>query len=234
MAKRSPRDFSALEAKLGYQFRDVSILEQALTHISALSGSSADEPHFQRLEFLGDRVLGLIISDSLYRRFPTEDEGSLSKRLADLVRKETCASVAQVWEVGPYIRMGHGEKQSGLRKKTALLGDVCEAVIAAVYLDGGIDAARALVERGFGDQLDRAPAKQRDAKSALQEWALGLGLPIPLYREVSRSGPDHAPQFIIAASVEGYAPAEGEGASKKAAEHAAAARFLEREGVLGS
>jgi ribonuclease-3 len=231
MARRPVLDLAELEGSLGYAFRDRSYLSQALTHISALPGTPANGPHYQRLEFLGDRVLGLVIADLLYHRFAGENEGQLSRRLADLVRKESCAVVAEGWGVAPYIRLGTGEKLSGMRKKSALLGDVCEAIIAAVFLDGGFEAAKKLVEDSFGPRLMMAAEARRDAKSALQEWAMGRGLAIPVYREVGRSGPDHAPVFVIAVDITGYESVEAEGPSKKVAEHAAASAFLRREQI---
>lgn len=231
MARRPALDMAELEASLGYQFADRDVLMRALTHISALPGTPANGPHYQRLEFLGDRVLGLVIADLLFRTFPEENEGDLSRRLADLVRKESCAEVADQWGISPFIRLGTGEKLAGMRKKAALLGDVCEAVIAAVYLDGGFEAARGLIERSFGPRLSVSQRSRRDAKSALQEWAMGKGLVVPIYREVRRTGPDHAPVFVIAAEIPGFLSAEGEGASKKVAEHAAATAFLRREGI---
>lgn len=230
MARRK-NDLSALEEAIGYEFADRKPFEQALTHISALHGTPANGPHYQRLEFLGDRVLGLAVADLLYRSFPKATEGELSRRLAHLVRRETCAEVGAAWNAGAFIRLGSGEKQSGLRKKEAILADVCEAIIAAVFLDGGFDAARALVERSFGPKMIEPGRSVRDAKSTLQEWALGLGLPAPTYREVERTGPDHAPVFHVEAIVEGREPGLGEGRSKRLAEQAAAAAFMEREGI---
>ena len=231
MARRPALDFADLEASLGYRFRDRSLLERALTHISALPGTPADGPHYERFEFLGDRVLGLAVADLLFAAFPDETEGALSRRLAALVRKETCADVAGEWGVAPYVRLGVGERQSGMRKAASLLGDICEAVIAAVYLDGGFEAARALVDRGFGGRLAAALTSKRDAKTALQEWALAQGLPVPVYEEAGRTGPDHAPVFVMAAMVEGHPSAAGTGGSKKIAEQAAAAEFLRRAGI---
>ena len=143
--KRTTRDLTDLENQIGYHFKDRSVLEQALTHVSAVKAPVTAQSHYERLEFLGDRVLGLAISELLYRTFPEEDEGVLSRRLAALVRKESCAEVAENWGVSPFIRLGSGEMQSGLRKKGVLLGDLCEALIAAIYLDGGYDAARRVV-----------------------------------------------------------------------------------------
>ena len=229
--KKPTLDLATLETAIGHQFSDRTLLERALTHVSALKVPSPHGPHYERLEFLGDRVLGMAISDLLFRSFPEEDEGALSRRLASLVRKETCAAIAEHWGVSPYIRLGLGERQSGLRKKGVLLGDICEAIIAAIYLDAGYDAARLCVERAFGKLLHGSNASKRDAKSALQEWALAQGLPVPVYREIGRSGPDHAPLFVMAAVVEGYQPVEAEGSSKRHAEHTAAEAFLAREGV---
>jgi ribonuclease-3 len=231
MARRPTLELSELEDNIGHNFADRDLLVRALTHISALPGTPASGPHYQRMEFLGDRVLGLVIADMLYRSFPLENEGDLSRRLADLVRKESCAEVAEAWDVSPHIRLGTGEKQSGLRKKGTLLGDVCEAIIAAIFLDAGLGAARSVIERSFGPKMMVSLRSRRDAKSALQEWAMGKGLTIPVYREVGRTGPDHAPVFLIAAEITGFAPVEGEGQSKKTAEHAAAAAFLLREGI---
>lgn len=231
MAARRKTDLANLEETLGYAFADRDHLERALTHISALAGTPANGPHYQRLEFLGDRVLGLVVADLLYRQFPDATEGELSRRIGHLVRRETCAEVARDWKVAPFLRLGTGESQSGLRTKDALLADVCEAIIAAVYLDGGHEAAYQLVARAFGPKINEPGRQTRDAKSTLQEWALGRGLPAPRYREVERSGPDHAPVFVIAAIVEGLEPCNGTGASKRAAEHDAAMTFLRREGI---
>jgi ribonuclease-3 len=232
MARRPKPDLAVLERSIGHVFNDRALIDRALTHISALPGTPANGPHYQRLEFLGDRVLGLAVAEMLYRAFPKASEGELSRRLGHLVRKETCAEVAMQWDVGPFIRLGIGESQSGLRKKEAILGDVCEAVIAAVYLDGGFQAAQALVERAFGPKMSEPGRATRDPKSMLQEWALGLARPVPVYEERVRSGPDHAPMFRIAALVEGFEPCDGEGRSKRLAEQAAAEAFLRREGVL--
>jgi ribonuclease-3 len=230
---RSKTDLATLEATLGYTFQNRKLIERALTHVSALPGSNAAGPHYQRLEFLGDRVLGLAVAEMLHRSFPEASEGELSRRLAHLVRRETCAEVAITWGVGPHLRIGAGEKRTGLRNKDAILADVCEAIIAAVYLDGGFESAQALVLRAFGPKMNEPGRSVRDGKSTLQEWALGRGLPVPVYQETGRSGPDHAPLFRIAAVVQGFEPCEAEGPSKRIAEQAAAAAFLAREGVTG-
>ena len=220
-----------LEATIGHSFADQELLKRALTHVSAIIG-----PHrgasYQRLEFLGDRVLGLAVSGLLYEKFPDADEGDLSRRLAALVRKETCAEVARDWDVGPHLRLGGGESHTGGRQKTAILGDVCESIIGAVYLDSGYEAARQLVVRSFSGRMKTPRRPLQDAKTSLQEWAQARGLPPPAYREINRSGPAHAPEFIIAVAVQGFDPLEATGTSKRAAEQAAARSFLEKEGIL--
>lgn len=227
----SRKGLAGLEEAVGHRFADRALLERALTHITALSGTPVDGPHYQRFEFLGDRVLGLAVAEMLFRRFPEATEGELSRRLAHLVRRETCAEVARAWDVAPHVKLGPGERQSGLRRKEALLADVCEAILAAVYLDGGFAAAQAVVEAAFGPKMAEPGRSVRDAKSALQEWAMGRGLPAPTYREVGRSGPDHAPVFRIEAVLDGFEPAGAEGKSKRLAEQAAAVAFMAREGL---
>jgi ribonuclease-3 len=186
---------------------------------------------YQRLEFLGDHVLGLVISDMLFRAFPRADEGELSRRLADLVRRESCADVARAIELGAALRLGASEANAGGRLRTAILADVCEALIGAVYLDGGYAEACRLVERLWGERM-RAPVRPlRDPKTILQEWAQARGLPTPTYREVERTGPHHDPQFRVAVMLPNREPAEGLGRSKRTAEQAAAGAMLEREGV---
>ncbi|MGQ4272558.1 ribonuclease III [Terrihabitans sp. B22-R8] len=222
---------AALEQRLGHSFSDPSVLDRALTHISAASTERARTESYQRLEFLGDRVLGLIVADMLYATFPDVPEGELSRRLAELVRAETCAEVADELEIGAAIRLGAGEASSGGRRKRALLADVCEAVIAAVYLDGGFAAARPLVERYWRERMMHPRRPLRDPKTALQEWAQGRGLPIPVYREVERTGPDHHPLFRVEVSIGGHGTAQGEGRPKRVAEQSAAKVLLEREGA---
>lgn len=221
-------DLARLEAKLGHVFADRSLLETALTHMSA-EGSRLGS--YQRLEFLGDRVLGLSIADMLFVRYPQAEEGDMSRRLADLVRKETCAEVAIAWDLGSFLRLGEGEILGGARKNKAILADACESIIGAVFIDGGYAAARGLVERGFGERLLKPVRPLRDAKTVLQEWAQGRGYPTPTYSERGRSGPDHAPLFRVAARIAGLADAEAEGPSKRLAEQAAAETFLRREGL---
>jgi len=221
---------SALEKTIGYRFKDRDLLDRSLTHISAIAGGNRANS-YQRLEFLGDHVLGLIISDMLFRSFPKADEGELSRRLADLVRRESCADVARAIELGAALRLGASESNAGGRTRTAILADVCEALVGAVYLDGGYDAGAKLVEKLWGERM-RAPVRPlRDPKTILQEWAQARGLPTPTYREVERTGPQHSPEFRVAVILPNKEPAEGLGGSKRVAEQAAAAAMLKREGV---
>ncbi|WP_036257608.1 ribonuclease III [Methylocapsa aurea] len=225
---RQNEDIGALEARIGHSFADRGLIGAALTHVSAANGSRRET--YQRLEFLGDRVLGLVISQMLYEAFPAADEGELSRRLADLVRKESCAEVALEWGVQAFIRLGESEKQTGAAN-AAILGDICESIIGAVFLDAGYDAARALVAGAFEARMRSPRRPLRDPKTALQEWAQARGLPTPLYRETARRGPDHAPEFTISVEVAGYRCAEATGFAKRLAEQAAAADFIAREGI---
>jgi ribonuclease III len=230
MSRRTVTCRRELETRIGYEFTDKLLLESALTHISALSGKSRSGS-YQRLEFLGDHVLGLVVSDMLFRAFAKADEGELSRRLADLVRKEACAEVGRKIDLGAAIRLGASEANAGGRQRTAILADVCEALVGAVFLDGGYGAAAALVEQLWGERL-RTPARPlRDPKTVLQEWAQARGLPTPSYREIARTGPHHDPEFLVAVDLAEFTPAEGMGRSKRAAEQAAAAAMLTREGV---
>ena len=229
MARRAPVDRAALEGRLGHRFADPGLLERALTHVSAAAGD-ADRSN-QRLEFLGDRVLGLTVSEMLFEAFPAAPEGELSHRLSRLVRRETCAEIAAAWDDGPFLILGPGEGRSGGRRNRTILADVAEAILGAVFLDGGYRPARELVERALADRV-RAPERpERDPKTALQEWAQGHGRPTPTYAVVERTGPDHAPHFSVAARIDGIGEAVGAGGSKRAAEQSAAEALLTREGV---
>ncbi|MGJ4885817.1 ribonuclease III [Bradyrhizobium sp. SZCCHNS3052] len=224
---------AAIEARIGHHFADPSLLSTAFTHVSALKSSKKRGDSYQRLEFLGDHVLGLIVSDMLYRSFPSADEGELSKRLADLVRKESCADVAKSLGLLDDIKLGAVGAGAGARLRKSVLGDVCEAVIGAIFLDGGYTAAAGFVERNWTERMHKPRRPLRDPKTVLQEWAQGKGLPTPVYREVERTGPHHDPQFRVAVDLPGLEPAEGVGGSKRAAEKVAASVMIEREGVSG-
>ncbi len=212
-----------LSGRLGHEFRDPSLLVRALTH-----GSRGGEGDNQRLEFLGDRVLGLVVAEALLEADPKADEGRIAPRFNALVRRETCAEVARGIDLGAGLKLGRSEMIGGGRKKEALLADAMEAVIAAVYLDGGLEAARAVILGLWRDRIAQAPEDARDAKSALQEWAQGRGLTPPDYVLIGREGPDHQPRFVIEARLSTGEAERAEGTTKRAAEHAAAAALLGR------
>jgi ribonuclease-3 len=228
---KGAKDRAALEERIGHSFADKELLERALTHISALSGGSRTNS-YQRLEFLGDHVLGLVVSDMLFAAYARANEGELSRRLADLVRKEACAEVAKEMDLGPALRLGSSESGAGGRTRTTILADACEALVGAVFIDGGYDAAKALIEKFWKERMLRPQQALRDPKTMLQEWAQARGLPTPAYQEISRTGPHHNPKFKVAVALPDRAPAEGTGTSKRAAEQAAAATMLTREGVV--
>jgi ribonuclease III len=222
---RLPRD--PLLARIGYAFRNTDLLEEALTHVSvSLPGGKS----YQRLEYLGDRVLGLVISELLFETFPKATEGELSRRLADLVRKETCADIARLWGLGEHIRLGEGERRSGARKRDAILGDACEALLGAVFCDGGFEAARTLIRAHWQARMHQPVTAPKDPKTRLQELVQAKGLSVPRYVDIGRSGPDHAPEFEVAVMVDGHAEARGRGPSKRVAERSAAETWLAREG----
>lgn len=225
------RTHEKLQARLGYRFADPDLLDRALTHSSAVAPSKRIQHSYQRLEFLGDRVLGLVVADVLYRKLPRANEGELSRALNALVRKETCAAIARELDLGSELVLGDSEARTGGAQKEAILGDAMEAVIGAVYCDGGLGRAFEIVERLFGEHVGQAGTDRADAKTTLQEWAQGRGLEPPFYEEVERRGPDHAPEFTIAVRLDGFDAAEASGPSKKLAEHKAAERFLIREKV---
>jgi ribonuclease III len=223
-----------VEELIGHVFADQMLLTTALTHVSALKNPAERARSYQRLEFLGDHVLGLIVSDMLFRTYPNADEGELSKRLADLVRRETCAEVAKNMGLLDAIKLGAvGAGDASDRLRHSVLGDICEAVIGAVHLDGGYPAAQKMVESAWGERLRKPMRPLRDPKTVLQEWAQGKGLPTPTYREVERTGPHHDPQFRVTVELPGMESSEGIGSTKRAAEKAAALMLLKREGVPG-
>ncbi|MDB5506476.1 MAG: Ribonuclease [Devosia sp.] len=225
------RNHQQLEARLGYRFADPDLLDRALTHSSAISPGKRVERSYQRLEFLGDRVLGLIVADLLYRKRPKSNEGDLNRSFVTLVRKESCAAIARDLNLGEEMYLGESEARTGGMENEAILADIAEAVIGAVYCDGGLGRAYEMVERLLGDQVDQAINLRPDAKTTLQEWAQGRGLDPPTYVEVERRGPQHAPEFTIAVKLENFEPIDANGPSKRIAEHKAAERFLVREGV---
>jgi ribonuclease-3 len=232
--KNLRRKAKAVEGQIGHVFADSKLLTTALTHVSALKNPSDRWGSYQRLEFLGDHVLGLVVSDMLFRAYPNADEGELSKRLSDLVRRETCAEVAKAMGLLEAIKLGAvGAGDASDRLRRSVLGDICEAVIGAVYLDGGYPAAQKMIESAWAGRLRKPMRALRDPKTVLQEWAQGKGLPTPTYREVERTGPHHDPQFRVTVELPGMEVAEGLGSTKRAAEKAAALSLLKREGVPG-
>jgi len=218
-----PPDLIALSQRLGYRFRDEGLLLEAVSHASIARVSS-----YERLEFLGDRVLGLVIADMLFHHFPQEPEGLLARRHAVLVSQDSLARVAEDLELAAHLRLSAGEEEGGGRSNPATLADVCEALLGALYLDGGLTAARALIERLWRPLLEADQQPPQDNKTALQEWAQGAGLSLPHYLDADRSGSDHEPLFTVRVIVEGEPPAEGQGRSKRAAAQAAAGALLER------
>jgi ribonuclease III len=224
---RPLRDLAVLQARIGHLFRQPALLEHALTHVSGVRGANVRAQSYQRLEFLGDRVLGLAIAEMLSLHFPDAEEGELARRMAELVRGETCAEIAVEWDVGPNIRLGAGEAQTGGRKRQTILADVCEALIGAVFLDSDYPAAKAVIEAAWKGRMLQPSGDRRDAKTLLQEMAQGRQLGTPVYREVSRSGPAHRMMFAVAVDVPMLGSAEGTGASKREAEQAAAQALMD-------
>jgi ribonuclease-3 len=218
-------DLTALQERLDYRFQNPALLTEAVTHPSMSSANRSDN---QRLEFLGDRVLGLVMAEALLAADTGAREGQLAPRFNALVRKETCADVARDLDLGAVLRLGRSEMLSGGRRKEALLGDATEALIAAVYLDGGFAAAKTVVLALWGARVSNVEADARDAKTSLQEWAQSQGLQPPRYVEIDRSGPDHAPLFTIEARLANGDSAQAQAGSKRLADQAAAKALMAR------
>ncbi len=230
---------------IGHVFARPELLAEALTHPSALpaarrqgrstgrrrprrASSGAPRGDYERLEFLGDRVLGLVIAHLLWRGFEDEQEGPLTRRLTHLVRRDALARVAAAIGLDRHLILSPAEAAAGAARNPGILADVLEAVIAAIYLDGGFPAAVGFIERFWEPLIAEMAAPPSDPKTVLQEWAQGRGLPLPAYELVATSGPDHAPHFTVAVRVAGQAEASATASSKRAAETAAAAALLER------
>jgi ribonuclease III len=227
-----------LAAILGHDFRDETRLNEAVTHPS-LAGfgqrqgpGKRDGSPYERLEFLGDRVLGLVIAEWLLERFPDEREGMLAKRHAGLVNRDVVGEVAESIQLGRFLRLSPAEEAGGGRANVTILADACEAVIAALYLDGGLEAAERFIRRAWTGSVEREAAPPVEPKTALQEWAQGRGHPLPAYELIEQSGPAHDPLFKVRVAVEGVEDAFGSGTSKRAAEKEAARAMLRRLGVL--
>ncbi|MBE2275527.1 MAG: ribonuclease III [Rhodobacteraceae bacterium] len=222
---RLSADLKAFQTRVGYDFRRADLLVRAVTHASI---GSASRPDNQRLEFLGDRVLGLVMAEALLAADPAASEGVLAPRFNALVRKEMCAEVARDIDLGAVLKLGRSEMLSGGRRKEALLGDAMEAVIAAIYLDGGFEAARRAILGLWGARIGAVEPDARDAKTALQEWAQARGMPPPTYSETARSGPDHQPLFTVEVALENGEHEAAKAGSKRVAEQAAARALLMR------
>ncbi|MFY0680830.1 MAG: ribonuclease III [Thalassovita sp.] len=217
-------ELAAFQGRIGHQFSKPELLVRSVTH-SSMSSPTRDDN--QRLEFLGDRVLGLVMSQALLELDKSASEGQLAPRFNALVRKETCAEVAVDIDLGSVLKLGRSEMMSGGRRKLALLGDAMEAVIAAVYLDAGFDAAQAMILRLWGDRVTSVKADARDAKTSLQEWAQARGQTPPKYTQIARSGPDHAPVFTIEVTLASGQSDQATAGSKRTAEQMAAKSLLE-------
>ena len=219
----------SFEQRLGYEFSNLSLLIEALTHSSIASDFRKDN---QRLEFLGDRVLGLVMAEALLEIDQTAPEGTLAPRFNALVRKETCAEVARQIELGGVLKIGRSEMISGGRRKDALLGDGMEAVIAAIYKDGGFEIAKTIIIKLWGDRIKNVKVDARDAKTMLQEWAQARGQNPPNYEVISRSGPDHAPDFLVKVILASGETSEAMAGSKRQAEQMAAKALLQKIGEV--
>ena len=219
----------SFEQRLGYEFSNLSLLVEALTHSSIASDFRKDN---QRLEFLGDRVLGLVMAEALLKIDQTAPEGTLAPRFNALVRKETCAEVARQIELGGVLKIGRSEMLSGGRRKDALLGDGMEAVIAAIYKDGGFEIAKTIIIKLWGDRIKNVKVDARDPKTMLQEWAQARGQNPPNYEVISRSGPDHAPDFLVKVILASGETSEAMAGSKRQAEQMAAKALLQKIGEV--
>jgi ribonuclease-3 len=232
MPRKDDPVLKQLEERIGYAFEDRGLLREALTHGSAVDPKRKKVRSYDRLEFLGDRVLGLIVAERLLDEHEDRTEGELAPRFNALVNKHACARAARAADLGAVVILSPSEEASGGRQKEAILGDICESVIAALYLDGGFEVARAFVTRFWGEAFAEVDEAARDAKTALQEWAAAERRGLS-YEVVERTGPEHAPHFVIEAHVEGFEPMRGEGGSKRAAQRKAAAAFLKARGLRG-
>ena len=225
MSEEPDKSREGLLKCLGHMFKDPDLLEEALTHPSVTTRKSTRQGEgrdYDRLEFLGDRVLGMVIADHLLKTYPQADAGKLATRYNALVRRETLAAVAEEIGLGPHIRFARGERNSGGGAKPALLANACEAVIAALFLDGGLEVAASFIHRYWDDLADELTTAPKDPKTSLQELAHARNATPPAYRETDRSGPPHAPVFTIEVEVGNLGSASGTGSSKRAAEQIAA------------
>jgi len=228
MGTRKPADVKELTDRLGHNFANSQLLQDALTHpsLAGFKQRRKGTMPYERLEFLGDRVLGLVIAEWLYQKFPDANEGELAKRHAALVNREALRVVAVEIGLGQHLRLAHNEEAGSARKNLATLPDAMEAILGALYLDGGLKAASDFIHRLWQKDITIVETPS-DPKTALQEWAQGQGLPLPQYKVVEHSGPAHAPKFTIEVTVKGHAPMVASGDSKRAAQKAAAQLLLQ-------
>lgn len=228
--KREPKEFAKLEARIGYVFADRDLLATALTH-SSYGDGRRKEPDNERLEFLGDRVLGLLTAEMLYEESGAS-EGGMARKLNALVRKETCADIARDLNISAALLMSKSEEKQKGRDKTSILGDACESLMAAIYLDGGLEAARQFYRTHWHDRITKILQRSdKDPKTALQEKVSAAKIDPPVYELLSRSGPDHRPKFVVSVTVTGKRSGVGEGSSKKTAERMAASDLLKNWNV---
>lgn len=239
MSAARRRHLGELESRLGHRFKNSGLLDQALTHKSysheAGDANQTTVPHYESLEFLGDSILGFVVSDFLYTTDPTLTEGELTKIRAQLVSAPQLAAISARLDLGKYLKLSKGEEKTGGRKKRAILADLFESLVAAIYLDDGLESVRTFIEQQFRPQtelLARGELELRDSKSSLQEELHRRGLPSPQYDVLRERGPDHEKTFLVSVSVGGKMLAEGEGRSKKKAESQAAQRAIDKMGQL--
>ncbi len=228
--ERGNKRFGSLESRLGYKFSEYANIERALTH-SSVRKNSDDNFHYERLEFLGDRVLGLVIANMLFDNFPEANEGELSLRLNSLVNGKTLAMISDELSLHEFIRTGSDLKELTGKRMQNVRADVLEAVIASIYLDGGLEASTQFIDRFWGTRLFDDATARRDSKTELQEWSHANRLGTPKYREKSRTGPDHDPVFTVSVHIDKRKDTEGTGSSKRIAEQAAARNMLLQEGI---
>ena len=215
------RPVSELQDIIGYTFKDFALLDEALTH-----SSTKKKENYERLEFLGDRVLGLVIAELLYKRFPDETEGDLARRQASLVQGATVAGLSARIALADFIVLSESERESGGAKKENILADAYESLIGAIYLDGGLEPCRKLISSQWHEVLDKMIRPPQHPKTQVQEWVQGRGLPLPVYEIKEQTGPDHAPVFKVRIQVEGFEPLSAQGRSRQEAEKEAARKFI--------